>query len=77
MKTAFDAFKINEDGETNKKGLLNALRVVFYNLTVNEIEKFVNEIYAQDEKNTEENVKIFDVLGFFDDHPEITNEEKA
>ena len=76
MKSAFNAFKINDDDETDKQGLINALRLVFYNLTKDEVEKIAGDIYTAAEKSAEESVNIYDVLDFFDEHPEITNEKK-
>ena len=76
MKSAFNAFKTNDDDETDRQGLINALRLVFYNLTKGEVEKIPGDIYTSAEKSAEESVSIYDVLDFFDAHPEITNEKK-
>ena len=77
MKSAFNAFKTNDDDETDRQGLSNALRLVFYNLTKGEVEKITGDIYTAAEKSAEESVSIYDLLDFFDAHPEITNERKS
>ena len=76
MGAAFDAFKIKDSDETDKQGLVNALRIVFYNLSKDEIEKIVADIYAETEKNEEENVNVLEAFEYFEKHPEITNEKK-
>ena len=76
MKAASDIFKMSGSKKLNKNGLCNSLRLVFYNLTASEIDNIANEIYNESEQNTEGVVNIFDVLNFFENHPEITNEKK-
>ena len=76
MGAAFDAFKIKDSDETDKQGLVNALRIVFYNLSKDEIEKIVADIYAETEKNEEENMNVHEATEYFEKHPEITNEKE-
>ena len=61
----------------DRQGLINALRLVFYNLTKGEVEKITGDIYTAAEKSAEESVSIYDVLDFFDAHSEITESRNS
>lgn len=76
LKTAFDAFKIAGTKESDRSGLVNALSIVFYDLPKTEIEKIVEDIYAETNKSQDETTNVYEVLEFFEKHPEIANEKK-